>query len=48
VLDAMQNLRALRCVPGAADSRFGCGLGLCGECTIRVDGRPTRLWCDVN
>ena len=27
---------------GLSATKFGCGLGQCGACTVLVDGRPTR------
>jgi nicotinate dehydrogenase subunit A len=27
-------------------AKFGCGLGLCGSCTVLIDGRPTHA-CDT-
>lgn len=42
-------LTVLRDGLGLVGSRFGCGLGLCGACTVMLDGRPvyscdTPLW----
>jgi len=35
-------LWVLRDVLGLTGTKFGCGLGLCGACTVHVSGRPVR------
>jgi isoquinoline 1-oxidoreductase alpha subunit len=35
-------LWVLRDVLGMTGTKFGCGLGLCGACTIHLDGQPVR------
>ena len=35
-------LWVLRDVLGMNGTKFGCGLGLCGACTIHLDGKPVR------
>lgn len=42
VPDAMPLLWALRDVLGMTGTKFGCGMGLCGACTVHVDGEATR------
>jgi isoquinoline 1-oxidoreductase alpha subunit len=39
---AMPLLWALRDLLGLTGTKFGCGVGLCGACTVRVEGRAVR------
>src|SRR6516225_2201368 len=32
----------LRDVLGMTGTKFGCGIGQCGACTVHIDGQPTR------
>ena len=38
----MPLLWAIRESVGLTGTKFGCGKGLCGACTVHVDGRPVR------
>lgn len=38
----MPLLWVLRDVLSLMGSKFGCGVGLCGACTVHVDSKPTR------
>jgi isoquinoline 1-oxidoreductase subunit alpha len=38
----MPLLWTLRDVLNLTGTKFGCGAGLCGACTIHIDGQPTR------
>jgi isoquinoline 1-oxidoreductase alpha subunit len=42
VPDEMPLLWTLRDVLGLTGTKFGCGQGLCGACTIQIDGQPAR------
>jgi isoquinoline 1-oxidoreductase alpha subunit len=42
VPEDMPLLWTLRDVLGMTGTKFGCGRGLCGACTIQIDGQPTR------
>jgi isoquinoline 1-oxidoreductase alpha subunit len=35
-------LWVLRDVFGMTGTKFGCGMELCGACTVHLDGTPTR------
>ena len=35
-------LWVLRDVLGMTGTKFGCGIGQCGACTVQIDGQPTR------
>src|SRR5256885_5733279 len=38
----MPILWALRDVVGLTGTKFGCGMALCGACTVHLDGQPIR------
>src|SRR5512132_195811 len=38
----MPLLWTLRDVLAMTGTKFGCGQGLCGACTVHIDGKPTR------
>jgi isoquinoline 1-oxidoreductase subunit alpha len=35
-------LWVIRDLVGLTGTKFGCGIGMCGACTVHVGGRPTR------
>ena len=38
----MPLLWVLRDLVGLTGTKFGCGMSLCGACTVHVDGQPVR------
>ncbi|MBK4735463.1 (2Fe-2S)-binding protein [Noviherbaspirillum pedocola] len=42
VPDDMPLLWALRDVAGLTGTKFGCGISMCGACTVHVDGQAVR------
>ena len=46
VVPAMPLLWVLRDTVGLTGTKFGCGMALCGACTVHVNGQPMRS-CSV-
>ncbi|MEI9986827.1 MAG: 2Fe-2S iron-sulfur cluster-binding protein [Aliidongia sp.] len=46
VPDDMPLLWVLRDVAGMTGTKFGCGMALCGCCTVHLDGQPIRSCVD--
>ena len=44
--DGMPLLWALRDIAGLPGTKYGCGVGLCGACTVHVDGKA-QLSCQL-
>ena len=42
VVPEMPLLWVLRDVIGLTGTKFGCGMALCGACTVHLDGQPAR------
>lgn len=40
--EGMPLLWAIRDILGMTGTKYGCGIGMCGACTVLVDGVPTR------
>src|SRR5262245_47765490 len=43
----MPLLWVLRDTIGLTGTKFGCGIGQCGACTVQIDGQPARA-CQTN
>ncbi|HEY5810495.1 MAG TPA: 2Fe-2S iron-sulfur cluster-binding protein, partial [Povalibacter sp.] len=42
VADDTPLLWVLRDTLGLTGTKYGCGMALCGACTVHIDGEPTR------
>src|SRR5688500_378305 len=42
VADDTPLLWVLRDTLGLTGTKYGCGMAICGACTVHVDGQPTR------
>ena len=42
VVPQMPLLWVLRDTLGLTGTKFGCGMALCGACTVHIDGQPAR------
>ena len=40
--DGEMLLWVIRDTLGLTGTKFGCGIGICGACTVHLDGQPTR------
>ena len=45
--DEMPLLWALRDIAGLTGTKYGCGIGQCGACTVHLNGNPVRS-CSIN
>ena len=46
VLPDMPLLWALRDIANLTGTKYGCGMSLCGACTVHLDGKAIRSMCE--